>query len=51
MRPEQMRTLLPDDKRHTVAPGFSMESLRDVFDINVTIRVRSGSGKRLARPV
>lgn len=42
MRPEQMRTLLPDDKRHTVAPGFSMESLRDVFDINVTIRVRSG---------
>lgn len=42
LRPEQLRTLLPPDKRHAVAAGFSMERLRDVFDIDVTIRVRSG---------
>lgn len=42
IRPEQMRTLLAADKRHAVTSGFGMAALRDVFDVDVIIRVRSG---------
>lgn len=41
-RPEQLRTLLSADKRRALESGLTMESLREVFDLKVTIRVHSG---------
>ena len=43
LRPEQLRTLLDDDKRKALESGLTtMESLRGVFDLEVIIRVQSG---------
>lgn len=41
-RPEQMRNLLPLEKRQQFQPGLSMEKLQELFDLKVTIRVSSG---------
>lgn len=41
-RPEQMRNLLPPGKRRRLQPGLSMEKLQELFDLEVTVRVRSG---------
>lgn len=42
LRPEQLRTLLDDDKRTALEAGLTMEALRGVFDLEVVIRVQSG---------
>ncbi len=41
-RPEQLRNLLPIEKRRQFESGMSMERLRQLFDLAVTIRLRSG---------
>ncbi len=41
-RPEQLRTLLSDDKRSAIESGLTMEALRKVFNLTVIVRVRSG---------
>jgi len=41
-RPEQMRNLLAPEKRRRFQPGITMEALQELFDLEVTIRVRSG---------
>ncbi|MFA7174768.1 MAG: efflux RND transporter periplasmic adaptor subunit [Kiritimatiellia bacterium] len=41
-RPEQLRNLLSDEKRQSLEAGLTMETLRDVFDLKVTVRVHSG---------
>ncbi len=41
-RPEQLRNLLPLEKRRHFEPGITMERLRQLFDLTVTIRLRSG---------
>lgn len=41
-RPEQLRTLLSNDKRSALESGLTMEALRKVFNITVMVRVRSG---------
>lgn len=41
-RPEQLRNLLPFEKRRQFEPGITMERLRQLFDLTVTIRLRSG---------
>jgi len=42
-RPEQLRDLLPQDKRRQLQPGLTMEALRKLFDLSVTVRLNSGS--------
>ncbi len=42
-RPEQMRSLISPRKRLQFRPGITMEKLRDLFDLTVTIRLRSGN--------
>jgi RND family efflux transporter MFP subunit len=42
-RPEQMRNLLPLEKRKQFQPGLSMQNLQELFDLKVIIRVSSGS--------
>ena len=42
-RPEQLRDLLPQDKRHQLQPGLTMTALRELFDLSVTVRLDSGS--------
>lgn len=41
-RPEQMRDLLAADKRRRFQPGMTMETLRELFVLEATIRLRSG---------
>ena len=41
-RPEQLRNLLPVEKRRQFEPGITMERLRQIFELTVTIRLRSG---------
>jgi RND family efflux transporter MFP subunit len=41
-RPEQLRNLLPTEKRRQFQPGITMERLQQLFDLTVTIRLRSG---------
>ena len=41
-RPEQLRTLLDDDKRHALETGGITEAWRNGFELKATIRVRSG---------
>ncbi|NLE55147.1 MAG: hypothetical protein GX617_09440, partial [Lentisphaerae bacterium] len=42
-RPEQLRDILPQDKRHQLQPGLTMTALRELFDLSVTVRLDSGS--------
>jgi len=42
-RPEQLRNLLPPEKRLQFQPGITMKKLRKLFDLTVTIRLRSGN--------
>lgn len=41
-RPEQLRDLLPFEKRRQFEPGITMEELQQLFELSVTIRLRSG---------
>ncbi|MDT8389950.1 MAG: efflux RND transporter periplasmic adaptor subunit [Lentisphaeria bacterium] len=41
-RPEQLRNLLPPEKRRQFQAGMSMEAMRKLFDLKVTVRLRSG---------
>jgi RND family efflux transporter MFP subunit len=41
-RPEQMRNLLAPGKRRRLQPGITMAALRNLFDLEVVVRVRSG---------
>ncbi len=41
-RPEQMRDLLPPEKRRQFQPGMDMERLRRLFNVTATVRLRSG---------
>lgn len=41
-RPEQLRNLLPFEKRRQFEPGITMAKLQQLFDLTVTIRLRSG---------
>ena len=41
-RPEQLRNMLPPEKRRQFQPGITMENLQQSFDLTVTIRLRSG---------
>lgn len=41
-RPEQLRNLLPPEKRRQFQPGLTMERLQQLFDLTVTIRLHSG---------
>lgn len=42
-RPEQLRNLLPPKKRLQFQPGITMKKLCKLFDLTVTIRLRSGN--------
>ena len=42
-RPEQLRNLLPFKKRLQFQAGITMKKLRELFDLTVTIRLRSGN--------
>ncbi|MFA6931263.1 MAG: HlyD family efflux transporter periplasmic adaptor subunit, partial [Lentisphaeria bacterium] len=42
-RPEQIRDLLPIEKRQQFQQGLSMEMLQQLFDLTVTIRLHSGA--------
>ncbi len=42
-RPEQLRNLLPLEKRQQFQPGLSMERVQQLFNLTVTIRLHSGA--------
>lgn len=41
-RPEQLRALLPPERRGDLDFGMSMEALRELLDLTVAVRMRSG---------